>query len=114
MKKIRIRANEHNNLLSIKPVEDTFFDRVYLKSIITDLFKLTQGCLFIECSRPNFEIEFPIKKLHEVLIEQSLYHDSFEVYFLSNKLRDELLEILPILWFGYQHIGFLFFYYREN
>jgi hypothetical protein len=53
MKDIRIHAKNANNLCSIKPIDQTYEDKIYLTDLFEKLYERT-GCLYVELKRPNY------------------------------------------------------------
>lgn len=112
MKELIIYENHHNNLCSIKSIENTYSDRNYLINIITTLYALTKGYLHVQASRPTYEYDTTDLevRLKSILINNcSFRYTDFEILFCNTKIEEELLEILPIIWFAYEHIAFCFF-----
>ena len=110
MKNIKIHYNENGNLISIKPLEDIYADRQYLISVIDNLFKRTKGCLYIEASRPNFEVNHIIEKLKTILKHNDSFESNdFRLSFQCNEITNELFYILAKIWFAYEHGSISFF-----
>lgn len=110
MKDIKIHNKEKGNLISIKPLEDIYADRRYLIFVIVNLFNLTKECLYVEASRPNYDVSNIIKKLKGILINNDSFKSSFfELSFFCNEVDDALLDILSEIWFAYEHPAYCFF-----
>lgn len=106
MKDIKIHHNEKNNLISIKPIEDIYYDRCYFISIIENLSKQTNGCVYVEVSRPNYIIDGIFEKLNDFLINSSGISytiNSFEISFSCIEINKDFFDLLFLIWFGYEH-----------
>ncbi len=112
MKDLKIHNNEKGDLLSIKSIENTYYDRNYFISIVTTLFSLTKGCFYVEVSRHNYDYNAInlILQLKAILNSNCNFeHTNFGTSFCTNELNESLLETLPVIWFAYEHIAFCFF-----
>jgi hypothetical protein len=110
MKELKIHNNEKGNLLSIKPVDDTYSDRSYFIIIITTLFALTKGCFHVQASRPNYNtIDLAIQLKGILSSNCNFRYTDFEISFCNTKAEENLLEFLPLIWFAYEHISISFF-----
>jgi len=102
------------NLCSIKPVNDTHSDRNYMQSIINTLFNLTKGKFYVEVSRPNYHTAHLKENLKQMMANNKSFNcNNFEISFFSDGISEELIEILPQLWFAYEHTAFCFFVENE-
>lgn len=118
MKNLKIHNDKDGNLISIKSIEDCYADRRYLASIIDKLFSLTGGCLYIEVSRPNYDVSLIMEKLKNAFpdnIDLATYVNFLEVSFCynGNKLSNDMRDILSDIWFSYEHRAFCFFVNSE-
>lgn len=110
MKELKIHSNEKGNLLSIKPVDNTYSNRSYFIFIITTLFALTKGCFYVEASRPNYNTNDLLIQLKEVLSSNCNFrYTDFEISFWDTKAGEKSLAFLPSIWFAYEHISVSFF-----
>ena len=101
------------NLCTIKPVNDTHSDRYYMQAIIKTLLSLTRGKFYVEVSRENYATTYLKENLKQIMVDNNSFKfSSFEVSFFSDGISEELIEILPQLWFAYEHTAFCFF--EEN
>lgn len=115
MKELKIHSKEKNNLLSIKPIDDNYLDKNYLISIIRSLFTLTKGCFYVEVSRPNFDTSYLALELQSILDRDSGFrYTAFEILFYSKHINEELLKVLSVLWFSYEHVSFCFLKKSES
>ncbi|AQX02277.1 hypothetical protein [Elizabethkingia anophelis] len=102
------------NLLSIKsPYKHLKQVEFLLEDIFSILHIQLPGCLIIECSRPTFEYDLndlntKIKNLIDNK-EEYFFCDSFETRYINNNFKNiETLNILPELWFAFEHINICF------
>lgn len=110
MKDLKIHNKEKGNLISIKPIANIHSDRQYLASIIISLLNLTKGCLYIEASRPNYNVNDIIEDLKRIFINNDSFKSNFfEVSFFCHEINDALLSILSEIWFAYEHTAYCFF-----
>jgi len=110
MRELKIHSNEAENLLSIKPVGNTYSDRNYLIFVITTLFTLTKGSFYVEASRPNYDTTDLVKQLKEILNgNRSLRYTNFEILYWDTKVDKKVLETLTTIWDAYEHVSFCFF-----
>src|SRR5690606_34921577 len=104
----------HNDLCSIKPVNDTHSDRYYMRAIIKTLLSLARGKFYVEVSRENYDTTYLKENLKQIMVDNNSFKSSsFEISFFSDGISEELIEILPQLWFAYEHTAFCFFMENE-
>jgi hypothetical protein len=113
MKDFKIHSQHRGNLSSIKSVEDTYSDKSYLLALFARLQCLTIDSFFcLEASRPNYalpDLEGQLKMI-PVNKETDFKMTKFELFFCHKKIPTELFELLPEIWFAYEHVALLFFY----
>ncbi|MNG72952.1 hypothetical protein D3C87_875210 [compost metagenome] len=109
MKDFKIHSDEGGNLLSIKPLEDVYSDRVYFINLILTL-SFEKSYFIINASRPNYDEPDLLAKLKSVLDnKENFSYDNFELAFAGRILSQETVNLLPSIWFHYQHVTFTFF-----
>jgi hypothetical protein len=112
MKELIIYDNYQNNLCSIKSIKDNYSDKIYMKNIVKKLSDLTTGFFHIDASRPTYEYnvtELAILIKNVLNDADSLKYNDFGVLLSKHKIDSDLLELLPMIWFSYQHAAFCFF-----
>lgn len=119
MKDIVVYNKEHQNLCSIKPVEDIHPDRMYILSLIDSCFNEKEGLLYIEASRPNYDVTDLVKQLitfQPDITNLSIHADHFELSFMvaKDKMCNDLLYLIPRLWFAFEHTSFCVFLNKKN
>ncbi|MEZ0006277.1 hypothetical protein ABH942_001640 [Flavobacterium sp. 28YEA47A] len=114
MRELIIYSKHDNNLCSIKSVDNTHSGEYYLRAIINTLLNLTGGKFYVEVSRPNYGTTHLKENLKQIMVDNNSFKSSsFEVSFFSDGISEELMEILPQLWFAYEHTAFCFFMENE-
>ena len=114
MKELIIHENCQNNLCSIKSIENNYSDRNYMESIIYSLLNMTHDRFYVEASRPNYEITSLEESLKHIMLDNKTFKfTNFGISFSDNRVSKELIEILPLIWFGYEHIAICFFIRNE-
>ncbi|MBB2950106.1 hypothetical protein [Sphingobacterium sp. JUb56] len=109
MKEHKIHSNEGGNLLSIKSFENTYSDRNCLINAILNLSE-KMGYFYINASRPDYTDSELLSKLNLVLNDKKNFiYNNFEISFEGTNLNEEVINLLPLIWFHYQHVAFSFF-----
>jgi hypothetical protein len=112
MKDLKIHNNAGGNLLSIKSVVDVYSDREYFINLILTLSSET-GYLYINASRPDYDDPSLLEKLKLVLGNKDNFsYNNFEITFEGKILNQEIVNLLPTIWFHYQHVSFTFSHNR--
>ncbi|MNK15202.1 hypothetical protein D3C87_333370 [compost metagenome] len=112
MKDLKIHNNADGNLLSIKSVVDIYSDREYFINLILKL-SFETGYFYINASRPEFDEASLLEKLKLVLDNKDNFsYNNFEITFEGTILNQEIGNLLPSIWFNYQHVSFTFSHNR--
>lgn len=112
MKELVIYEDHQNNLCSIKSIKNNYFDNDFIKSIICKLLEITHGDFYVEASRPTYEYNTNdlVSRLRVILNNNhNMKYNDYEILFKQRKVEGELLEILPMIWFAYEHVTFSLF-----
>ncbi|HFI4796666.1 TPA: hypothetical protein ACGQK4_002391 [Elizabethkingia anophelis] len=108
------------NLLSIKsPYKHLTQLEFLLEDIFSILHKQQPGCLFIECSRPTYDYDLNDlnNEIKNSIRDKDIYFSSntSEIRYSDNDFKNnEILDILPKLWFAYEHLCFRFTNVKNN
>lgn len=114
MKEHKIHSNEGGDLLSIKSFENTYSDRNCLINAILNLSE-KMGYFYINASRPDYTDSELLSKLNLVLNDKKNFiYNNFEISFEGTNLNEEVINLLPLIWFHYQHVAFSFFVVQER
>ncbi|HFK5574778.1 TPA: hypothetical protein ACG0AX_003142, partial [Elizabethkingia anophelis] len=102
------------NLLSIKsPYKHLMQLEFLLENIFSILHNQLPGCLFIECSRPTYDYDLNDlnNEIKSSIRDKDIYFfsNTSEIRYSDNDFKNnEILNILPKLWFAYEHLCFRF------
>ncbi|OPB93807.1 hypothetical protein BAS10_12895 [Elizabethkingia meningoseptica] len=120
MREIAIDNKYGGNLLSIKSTYKHLRQMEFLlESIFAILHNQLPGCLFIECSRPTYEYELNYlnDEIKKSIGDKDIYFfaNTFEIRYSDNDFKNnEILNILPKLWFAFEHLCFRFTNVKNN
>ena len=101
MRDIRIHSSHANNLCSIKPINQSYEDKIYLIYIFENLYKLT-GCLYVDLIRPNYpkgQFAKRFEKYNNIINYRNLDVMDDEMSFIYNEKeinRDLFLTIVEM------------------
>ncbi|WP_298739787.1 hypothetical protein [uncultured Chitinophaga sp.] len=95
-----------------------YSDKMYLISLIQKFFKSTEGCIYIDVRRPDYNVSNIIERLQEmplIIKKLSIEPDFFDGSFscLGDEITHELLYALADLWFAFEHRMYCFFANKE-
>lgn len=113
MKELKIHKNTGGNLCSIASLDDNYSDRLYLSTLISNVFNMANGLLHVKVSRPNYSLDNILEKLKALdLVKGSLLVEAhnFELSFLYNKkiIDCELTWFLSNIWFAFEQASYTF------
>lgn len=109
MKEIAIYNIHNANLASIKSVEYNYSNKVFIFSLVKDLFTLTKGTLFIHARIHNYYLaDSTVNKLSKMngLITSGYKFSEISFIFNDKDLNNNLLDLLYEIWFAYEQVIF--------
>lgn len=114
MREVVLYRGQNCNLCSIKSIDASYQGRTYLISLIEKLLNLTDGQLFVEFSRPNYNVSQIVEKLmsfNSQIKNLSSKLNFQELSFVLDPRNCEynLLDILSQCWFAFEHGTLCFF-----
>jgi hypothetical protein len=112
MKDVIIHTECENNLCSIKPVNQSYEDKIYLTDLFESLYKLT-GCIFVDLNRPNYDEELFVNRFEKhrnkiTYFDSDLNNNEISFIYREKEFDRDLFLTIVEMWYEYEQPFFCF------
>jgi hypothetical protein len=113
MKEINIYINKHNNLCSIKSIENQYSDILYFQYLFQRILKVS-NLVTVQVRRPYNKVDDVVNKVNNIAEKINylkIEHKNIALSFSYNVITDneDFIEVCSSIWFGYEQPAFCFF-----